>query len=230
MKLLTEHESKKLLAEYGIPVTREAVARSREDALLLACEIGFPVAMKISSPDIAHKYAAGCVLLDVGAQDVGAAFETVVANAKKRAPAARIDGVLVQEMVSRGTEIIIGIKCDSQFGHAVMFGLGGVFVEVLDDVSFRIVPLTEQDAIEMTKEIRGHSALAGCDVGAIVDTILKVSEMAAKENIIELDINPLITCGKGVVAVDAHTVIGDPHSNNLAPPHNTLRLRDQVMP
>ena len=209
MKILTEHESKKLLAEYGIPVTREAVARSKGDALLLAREIGFPVAMKISSPDIAHKNAAGCVLLDVGAQDVGAAFETIVANAKKRAPDARIDGVLVQEMVPRGTEIVIGIQCDSQFGHAVMFGLGGVFVEVLDDVSFRIVPLTKQDAIEMTEEIRGRSILAGCDVTSIVDIILKVSEMAAKENILELDINPLVACEKGVVAVDARAVIGD---------------------
>ena len=207
MKILTEHESKKLLAEYGIPVTREAVARNREDALLLACEIGFPVAMKISSPDIAHKNAAGCVLLDVGAQDVGASFETIVANAKKYAPDARIDGVLVQEMLPRGTEIVIGVKCDPQFGHAVMFGLGGVFVEVLDDVSFRIVPLTEQDAIEMTEEIRGHSILAGCDVGAIVDTILKVSEMAAKEKIFELDINPLVACERGVVTVDARAIL-----------------------
>ena len=206
MKILTEHESKKLLAEYGIPVTREAVARSKEDALLRARKIGFPVAMKISSLDIAHKNAAGCVLLDVGVQDVGAAFETIVANAKKHASDARIDGVLIQEMVPRGTEIVIGIKCDSQFGHAVMFGLGGIFVEVLDDVSFRIVPLTKQDAIEMTEEIRGCSILAGCDVGAIVDTILKVSEMAAKENILELDINPLIVHGQGVVAVDARVV------------------------
>jgi len=206
MKILTEHESKKLLAGYGIPVTREAVARSREDALLLACEIGFPVAMKISSPDIAHKNASGCVLLDVGEPDVGAAFETIVASAKKHAPDTRIDGVLVQEMVPRGTEIVIGIKYDPQFGHAVMFGLGGVFVEVLDDVSFRIVPLTKQDAIEMTEEIRGRSILAGCDVGAIVDTILKVSAMAAKEKIFELDINPIIACERGVVAVDARVV------------------------
>jgi acyl-CoA synthetase (NDP forming) len=206
MKLLTEHESKKLLAEYGIPVTREAVARSREDTRLLACEIGFPVAMKISSPDIAHKNAAGCVLLDVGAQGVGAAFETIVANAKKHAPDARIDGVLVQEMVPRGTEIVIGLKCDPQFGHAVMFGLGGIFVEVLDDVSFRIVPLKERDAIEMTKEIRGRSILAGCDVESIVSTILKVSDIAAKENILELDINPLIAYERGVVAVDARAI------------------------
>nr|AAU82849.1 conserved hypothetical protein [uncultured archaeon GZfos1D1] len=206
MKILTEHESKKLLAEYGIPVTTESVARSREDALLLACEIGFPVAMKISSPDIAHKNAAGCVLLDVGEQDVGAAYNALVKNVKKHAPNARIDGVLVQEMVPRGTEIVIGVKRDPQFGHAVMFGLGGVFVEVLDDVSFRIVPLTKQDAIEMTEEIRGRSILAGCDVGAIVDTILKVSEMAAKEKIFELDINPLVACGIGVVAVDARVV------------------------
>nr|QNT35711.1 acetate--CoA ligase [ADP-forming] II subunit beta [uncultured Methanosarcinales archaeon] len=206
MKILTEHESKELLAEYGIPVTREAVARSREDALLLAREIGFPVAMKISSPDIAHKNAAGCVLLDVGKPDVDAAFETIVESAKKHTPDARIEGVLVQEMVPRGTEIVIGIKCDSQFGHAVMFGLGGIFVEVLDDVSFRIVPLTKQDAFEMTEEIRGHSILTGCDVGAIVSTILKVSEMAAKENISELDINPLIACERGVVAVDARVI------------------------
>jgi len=206
MNILTEHESKKLLAAYGIPVTRESVARSVEGALLLAREIGFPVAMKISSPDIAHKNAAGCVFLDVGAPDVEATFETIVANAKKHAPDARIDGVLVQEMVPRGTELVIGIKCDPQFGHAVMFGLGGIFVEVLDDVSFRIVPLTKRDAIEMTEEIRGRSILAGCDAEAIVDAILRVSAMAAKENILELDINPLVACGMGVVAVDARVV------------------------
>ncbi|MEA3281196.1 MAG: acetate--CoA ligase family protein [Euryarchaeota archaeon] len=207
MKILTEHESKKLLAEYGIPVTREAVAGSREDALLLAYKIGFPVAMKISSQDIAHKNAAGCVLLDVGVQNVYAAFETIVGNAKKHTPDARIDGVLVQEMVPRGTEIVIGVKRDPQFGHAVMFGIGGVFVEVLDDVSFRIVPLTKWDAIEMIEEIRGRLILTGCDVGAIVDTILKVSEMAAEGNISELDINPLVVCERGVVAVDAHAIL-----------------------
>jgi acyl-CoA synthetase (NDP forming) len=207
MKILTEHESKKLLAEYGIPVTREAIAKKREDALLLADEIGFPVAMKISSPDIAHKHDAGCVLLDVERQGVGAAFETLIENAKRYAPDARIDGVLVQEMVPRGTEIIIGIKYDPQFGQAVMFGLGGVFVEVLGDVSFRIVPLKERDAIEMIEEIRGRSILAGCEMGSIVNTILKVSGMAAKENILELDINPLIACEKGVVAVDARAIL-----------------------
>ncbi|KAF5418690.1 MAG: Acetate--CoA ligase [ADP-forming] II subunit beta [Candidatus Methanogaster sp.] len=206
MKVLTENESKKLLAGYGIPVTRESVARSKGDALLLACEIGFPVAMKISSPDIAHKNAAGCVLLDVGMAGVGAAYTTLLGNAKKHAPNARIDGVLIQEMVPRGTELVIGIKCDFQFGHAVMFGLGGIFVEVLDDVSFRIVPLTKHDAIEMTGEIRGRSILAGCDVGAIVDTILRVSGMAAKEKIFELDINPLVAYEQGVVAVDARVV------------------------
>ena len=206
MKILTEHESKKLLAGHGIPVTRESVAISKRDALLLACEIGFPVAMKISSPDIAHKNAAGCVLLDVGKTGVGAAYTTLLGNAKKHAPNARIDGVLIQEMVPRGIELVIGIKCDSQFGHVVMFGLGGIFVEVLDDVSFRIVPLTRRDAIEMTGDIRGRSILAGCDVGAIVDTILKVSGMAAKEKISELDINPLVAYEKGVVAVDARVV------------------------
>ncbi|RZN36713.1 MAG: acetyl-CoA synthetase [Methanosarcinales archaeon] len=210
MKILTEHESKKLLAEYGIPVTREAVASNKEDALLLARKIKFPVAMKISSPDITHKNAAGCVLLDVGAQDVRAAFGTIVANAKKHAPNARTDGVLIQEMVPRGTEIVIGIKYDSQFGYAVMFGLGGVFIEVIDAVSFRIVPLAKRDAIEMTEEIRGRPILAGCNMGAIVDAILKVSEMAAKENILELDINPLIACERGVVAVDARAVIRGP--------------------
>nr|QNO49821.1 acetate--CoA ligase [ADP-forming] II subunit beta [Methanosarcinales archaeon ANME-2c ERB4]QNO49960.1 acetate--CoA ligase [ADP-forming] II subunit beta [Methanosarcinales archaeon ANME-2c ERB4] len=208
MKILTEHKSKKLLAEYGIPVTREAVAKKRGDALLLADKIGFPVAMKISSPDIAHKHDAGCVLLDVKKRDVGAAYKMLMENAKKYAPDARIDGVLIQEMVPRGTEIIIGIKYDPQFGHAVMFGLGGVFVEVLEDVSFRIVPLKERDAIEMTEEIRGRSILADCEMGSIVSTILKVSEMAAKENILELDINPLIVYEKGVVAVDARAVLG----------------------
>lgn len=207
MKILTEHESKKLLAEYSIPITREAVAKSREHAVLLADDIGFPVAMKISSTDISHKNGAECVFLDVERTDVGAVFDMLLKNAEKHAPDARIDGVLIQEMVPHGREIIIGIKYDSQFGHAVMFGLGGIFVEVLEDVSFRITPLKERDAIDMTEEIRGYSILADCDMKSIVDTILMVSELAACENIFELDINPLIACEKGVVAVDARAIL-----------------------
>lgn len=207
MRLLTEHESKKLIAEYGIPVTRESVAKNREHAVLLAEEIGFPVAMKISSPDIPHKNDSECVFLDVTKTDVETVFDLLLENAEKHASGARIDGVLIQEMVPHGREIIIGITCDPQFGHAVMFGLGGIFVEALGDVSLRIVPLRERDAIDMIQEIRGHLVLADCDMKSIVDTILTVSEIAAHENIFELDINPLIACDRGVVAVDARVIL-----------------------
>ncbi len=215
MKILTEHESKNLLAKYGIHVTKESIAGSAEEALAIALKIGAPVAMKISSPDIPHKSDVGGVVLDVRREEVGTTYNRIISRISKAIPHAKIEGVLVQQMAPAGHEVIVGLKKDPQFGHALMFGLGGIFVEVYRDVSFMIVPIERKEALEMVSEIKGYPVLRGirgrkpANMGAIADVLLSVSGMAGKENIIELDINPLIVNDSGAIAVDARVYIDE---------------------
>ncbi|MCL6638850.1 MAG: acetate--CoA ligase family protein, partial [Firmicutes bacterium] len=173
---LSEAESKAVLRAYGIPATREAVAHSAAEAARLAAEIGFPAALKIDSPDIPHKTEAGGVALDLTTpEEVMDAYGRIMDAVRDYRPDARINGVLVQEMLGRGTEVIAGISRDPAFGPVVLFGLGGIFVEALEDVAMRVAPLHEGDAREMIKEIKGHKVLAGmrgrapADEGAVVD-------------------------------------------------------------
>jgi len=209
---LSEYEAKKILAAYGIPVTREKLAKTADQAIKLARKIGYPVAMKISSAQIMHKTEAGGILLDIKTDaQVRAAFKKIIASAKKYMPQADIQGVLVQEMLAGGTEAIVGTIDDPVFGPCVMFGLGGVFVEALKDVSFRVAPVSRADAEEMVREIKGYSVLRGlrgkppADMEALIDVILKVSRLAYDhKNIIkEMDINPLIIFEKGAKVADA---------------------------
>lgn len=212
MKVLTEHEAKKLLAKYGIPVTKEQLASSADEALAIALHIGAPVAMKISSPDIPHKSDVGGVVLNVKREFVRTTYDELISRAKKAVPDASIEGVLVQQMAPPGQEVIVGLKKDPQFGYALMFGLGGIFVEVFRDVSFRVVPIEKRDALMMISEIKGYPVLKGvrgrkpADIDAIADVLMAVSGMAEKENIVELDINPLIVSEKGALAVDARAL------------------------
>jgi len=213
MKILTEHEAKKLLLKYGIPVTRESIANSPDEAFAIASQIGTPVAMKISSPDISHKSDVGGVVLNVSAHEARSTYNNIISQIKKVAPLARIEGILVQKMAPQGHELIVGLKKDAQFGHALMFGLGGIFVEVYKDVSFRVVPIEKSEALDMISQIRGYPILKGirgrkpANIEAIAHVLVSVSQMAEKENIIELDINPLIAGETGVVAVDARAMI-----------------------
>ncbi|MCX9015209.1 MAG: acetate--CoA ligase family protein [Candidatus Methanoperedens sp.] len=213
MTVLTENDTKKLLAGYGIPVTKGSIAATADEALAIALNIGFPVAMKISSPDIPHKSDVGGVVLNVGKEDVRTKYNELVSRITKTVPQARIEGVLVQQMAQPGHEVIIGLKKDAQFGHALMFGLGGIFVEVYKDVSFRIAPIDRNEAVGMISEIKGYPILKGirgkkaADINAIADVLVSVSEMAGKENIIELDINPLVAFENGVIAVDARAMV-----------------------
>lgn len=209
---LSEYDGKKVLQGYGIPVTREGLATSADMAVTLAREIGYPVVLKIQSPQIMHKTEAGGIKLNLSADgEVRAAYEEVMANAKRYQPDAVIEGVLVQEMLKDGIEVIIGVTEDPVFGHAVMFGLGGVFVEALKDVSFRLAPLARHDAEEMVRDIKGYRILEGmrgkppADVDAIVDAILRVSQLVTdhSDRIKELDINPLVVFPKGAKVVDA---------------------------
>lgn len=213
MKILTEYEAKKVLSKYGIPVTQGSIAKSADEVYRIASSIGFPVAMKISSPDISHKSDVGGVVLNIKKEDVKAAYSDMISRVGKAVPGAYIEGVLVQQMAPSGHEIIVGLKKDAQFGHALMFGLGGIFVEIYKDVSFRVTPIDKKEALEMISEIKGYPILKGirgrkpADVDAVADVLVSVSEMAQKENIVELDINPLIVSEKGAVAVDARAMV-----------------------
>lgn len=211
---LTEFEGKQLLADYGIPITREALAGNAADAIREAGSIGFPVVMKIQSSDIPHKTEAGGVRVGVpDAKAVASAYDDIVRNAHAHAPAATIDGVLVQEMVFDGVELILGVANDPLFGPAVMVGLGGVFAEVIQDVAFRLAPITRGEADAMLRGLRGFALLDGArgrpkaDVAAVVDTLMRLSALAVdlRDDLGELDINPLavLPAGKGVRALDA---------------------------
>jgi acyl-CoA synthetase (NDP forming) len=211
---VSEHAAKRILAEYGIPVTREELATTKEQALASAKRIGYPVAIKVQSPDISHKTEAKAVRLNIGSDaELAAAHDEVLANARAYRKDAKIEGVLVQEMAKEGVEAILGITNDPLFGPAVMFGLGGIFAEVLKDVAFRLAPVTPSVAREMVEEIAGYPVLAGArgkpraDVDALVDAIVRLSALAVdlKDHVAELDINPLFVFaeGRGVKAADA---------------------------
>jgi len=211
---VSEHAAKQVLAHYGIGITREELATSREQALAIAGRIGYPVALKVQSPDISHKTEAKAVRLALASDsDIAAAYDEILRNAKACKANARIEGVLVQEMVAGGIEAILGVTNDKMFGPAVMFGLGGIFAEVVKDVTFRLAPVTKPAALEMIAEIRGYAVLTGArgaphaDIDALADTIVRVSALAVdlKDCVAELDINPLFVFakGKGVKAGDA---------------------------
>lgn len=213
--LLNEVEVKQLLQDAGIPVVTTVLATTQEEAVTEAKRVGYPVVLKVVSPDIAHKSDVGGVM--IGLQDkvaVAAAFDEILANAKKAVKDADITGVAVQNMAPAGIEVIVGMTSDPQFGSVMMFGLGGIMVEVLKDVSFRLIPLTERDAMQMIDEIKGSAILEGVrgkppvDKNALCDAILKVAAFVESHpEVKELDLNPIIAYPKGVIAVDARMVV-----------------------
>jgi len=213
--ILSEIEAKQLLESAGIPVSPARLAKTRDEAASMAGELGFPVVLKIVSPQVTHKSDVGGVALGLkNVEEVGAAFDRVVANAKKAEPSATIDGVAVQRMERQGTEVIVGLTTDPQFGHVMMFGLGGVMVEILKDVAFRIVPINERDARQMIHEIKGYPVLEGfrgsepADLGKLQELLLKVSAFAeAHPEVAELDLNPVFAYKDGAIAVDARVVL-----------------------
>jgi acetyl-CoA synthetase (ADP-forming) len=213
---LLEPEAKTICMEYGIPVTTFRVAKTAEEAVKFADEIGYPTVLKIVSPDVIHKFDVGGVLLNLKRpEDVRDAYKKILENMKEHKPEAKIRGVLVQEMVPSSTEVIVGSTKDPQFGPALMFGLGGIFVEVLKDVTFRIAPITEQDAREMITEIKAYPILKGyrgqppADIDAIVRILLNTSKLVMDHlDIKELDLNPIMVYEKGAKTVDARIILG----------------------
>jgi acetyltransferase len=206
---LVEREAKHVLALYGIRSTRERLVTNAEDAVAAAEDIGYPVVLKIESPDIAHKTEAGGVLLNLSDADaVRAGFQQVVDSARAYNPAATIGGVLVQEMVTGGRELILGMTRDAEFGPAIAIGLGGIFVEILKDVQLGVPPLTEHDARAMIARLRGKAILEGArgaapaDVDAVVDTVRRFSRLCLdlQDDVAEIDINPLLVFDRGAGA------------------------------
>ncbi len=213
--VLTTDAALGICASFGIPTDEWAVVESVGGGLVAAAAIGYPVALKALSPDIAHKSDVGGVALDIhGPEALQVEFDKLVARVEDRASDARLTGVLVQRMFSGGREVILGGKRDPSFGPVVMFGLGGVYVEVFDDVSFRLAPLTREDAEEMIAEVRGSRLLRGvrgepsADVDAIIEALLALSRLLVEcPEVAEIDINPLLVFEQGVAAVDARAVV-----------------------
>ncbi|MBC8280141.1 MAG: acetate--CoA ligase family protein [Chloroflexi bacterium] len=215
---LSEHQSKGLIAEWGVPITAESLVQNADDAVKAASEIGYPVAMKADVVNLPHKTDAGLVML--GLKDEAAvreAFQTMMSNAEKAgAIGDSFNGVTVQEMVMDGVEVIVGVSYDSQLGATILFGSGGVMVEVYNDVALRLCPIDKADALSMIADVKGAKLLEGfrgrpaADVDALADTLVRVSQMAAQleGSLAELDINPLLVlpAGQGVKAADAVAV------------------------
>lgn len=214
---LNEEEAKVVLATYGFLIPKSILAASEEDAVRAAEKIGFPVVMKISSPDILHKTDIGGVVIGLkNITEVRRCFHEIIEKARRLMPDADIRGVLIQQMVTKGKEVILGVSRDPQFGPLLMFGLGGIYIEILKDVTFRIAPVGFRDAEEMIREIQSFPLLKGVrgekssDLDAIVDNILRLSQLVTDfPEIIEMDINPLMVLpqGEGAIAIDARIAI-----------------------
>ncbi len=213
---ITAQSAEEIVAAYGIPVPRGRVTRNLADAKAAAAEIGYPVALKVASPDILHKSDVGGIRLDIPDEPALAdAYEDVMSCVHARMPEAKVWGVQLQEMAPKGTEVIVGVNRDPTFGPLLMFGLGGIYVEVLKDVVFRLCPVTEADAREMISEIRSYALLRGArgrkpaDIDAVIDVLARVSRLVSDfPDIMELDINPLFVFDKGHGAVAADIRIG----------------------
>ncbi len=213
--VLTEVESKQLVAEAGVPVVETKLAKTKAEAISMSKKAGFPVVLKIVSPDIIHKSDIGGVKLGlVNATQVGKAYTEIMAAAKKANKKADIQGISVQKMARPGVEVIMGMSKDAQFGPVLMFGLGGVFVEVLKDVAFRIVPLNRRDASQMIREIKGYPLLEGyrgqepANITVLEDLLLKLSDFVDKNpKIKEMDLNPIFAYKDRALAVDARVIL-----------------------
>ena len=216
---LSEHTSKQVLAEYGVPVTRDVLCRSAAEAVHAGAAIGYPVVLKVSSPAAAHKSDLGLLRVGVsGPSQVRATYGELQRAAESALPEGTVEGVLVCPMVTGGVETILGVTTDDLFGPTLMFGIGGVAVEVYRDVTFRVPPFGKHEARRMVEEVRGLPLLQGArgrptsDIGALISTIMKVQRLAVDlaDDLEELDINPLLVLPKGVVALDALAVARQP--------------------
>jgi acetate---CoA ligase (ADP-forming) subunit beta len=213
--LLTEIEAKIIFNSLGIPAVETSLAVSDEEAVKTSNRLGYPVVLKIVSPDITHKSDVGGVKLGLkNSDEVAEAYRTIMSVVKGRFPEARIEGVSVQNMAKPGIEVVVGMTKDAQFGPVIMFGLGGILVEILKDVSFKVVPLTPKDAREMIKEIKGYKLLNGyrgqepVNLAILEDILLRLSDFCEKTpEIKEVDLNPIFARSDSAIAVDARIIL-----------------------
>lgn len=213
--ILTEYESKRILKQAGISVVETKLAKTQKEAVSLSQKMGFPVVLKIASPDVIHKSDSGGVKLSLNnIAEVKKAYDGILKKVKRQYRRAVIHGISVQKMVRPGTEVIVGISKDPQFGPVIMFGLGGIFVELLKDVSFRVIPVERKDAEEMIKEIKGYPLLQGyrgkepADISSLVNIILKISRFIEEyPRIKELELNPIFAYRNRAVAIDARIIL-----------------------
>jgi len=212
-KTLSEYESKEFLKSYGIPATRESLVHTREECTKAAHAIGYPLVLKACSPQLAHKTEKGLVRLDLRSnQELILAFDDLTSRMEGNEKS-----ILVQELIKGTRELVAGMTRDPQFGPCVMFGLGGIFTEILKDIAFRVAPLEKRDALDMTQEIKAHKILGAvrgmpaADMDLLCDILVKVGEIGLEnESIQEIDINPMILSGAKPVAVDALIVLKVP--------------------
>jgi len=212
---LLETEAKELLGEYNISVPAFKLIKNEDEIHKSTEEIGFPLVMKIVSLDIIHKSDAGGVKVGVkNEEEAKMAYRNIIYRVKKYKKGAKISGVIAYKMIPQATEIIIGMMKDPHFGPVAMFGLGGIFVEILKDVSFRIIPLEERDAREMITEIKGYKILKGVrgnpprDIQSIKEVLIKVSKLTTENpEIKEIDLNPVFVFEKGVQVIDARMIL-----------------------
>lgn len=214
-KALLETEAKTICTEYGIPVTKFNLAKNEKEAATYADQIGYPIVLKIVSPDIIHKSDAGGVIVNLKTPaEVASGYKKIIENVKKYKSDAKIVGVLVQEMAPQSTEVIVGAIKDPQFGQTVMFGLGGIFVELLKDVNFKVAPITTEDAKEMITHLKAYPLLNGfrntppADIDALANILCNVSRLVMDNpEIKELDLNPVMAYPKGAKTVDARIIL-----------------------
>ena len=214
--VLSEYESKQILRGLGIPVTREILALSAEEAVKSSQILGYPVVMKVNSPDIIHKTEIGGVALNLkNDEEVRNCYDEMIKKVTELCSEAEIQGILVQEMSSKGVEVIIGIKRDPVFGPVLTFGLGGIFTELFKDVTYKLAPATPKSARKMLEEIKGYSLLNGfrggpkADIDALVDLLVKVSNLSEDLAIEQLDLNPVVVLpeGQGLRVLDATIIL-----------------------
>jgi len=207
-------ESRNILEKLGIPLNKSGVAKTLEQALSVASEIGYPVAMKIISPDIIHKTEVGGVAVNIRNNgEMKEYFNMMMEKIKHNLPTAKIIGVLIEEMIS-GPELIIGTTTDQLFGHMLMFGIGGVLVELYKDVAFRLIPITKIDAMEMMDELRAKAILDGfrgsprVDKEKLAGIMINISDAVVKlPEIVSLEVNPLVVTERGFMGLDARVII-----------------------
>ena len=214
-KILTLDEAIQVIKYYKIPVAESKLVKSINEAEAFATEIGYPLVLKVISPQVIHKTEAKALALDIrNNKELKSAYKKVLGNVRRYCPTAEVRGILVQKMIKKGYQVIVGGLRDLQFGPTVMVGFGGIFTEVFEDTSFRIFPFSKEDAEEMIKEIKGYKILKGYrnkppgDLNALEEVIIKVGEIMHRDTEIrEFDINPLFVLHKGVVAVDTRIVL-----------------------